>query len=102
MLYNVTIKIESQHRDRWLAWMKDMHIPAMMATHCFQSFMLNKIVGDDDEHGVGYAIQFVSQNREAFDTYLMYHANRLQNEHQEMWKNKYVAFRTLMEVESEG
>jgi hypothetical protein len=59
ILYNVTIKIETTIQEEWLEWMKNVHIPDVLATECFESYRLTRILGDDDEHGVGFAIQYV-------------------------------------------
>ena len=102
LLYNVTIKVESDIHHEWLEWMKTVHIPDVMATNCFESYRLTRILGDDDEHGVGFAIQYVAPDEDTFDRYQANFAKALQKEHADKYQNKYVAFRTLMQIESEG
>ncbi len=102
VLYNVTIKIESDTQAEWLEWMKKVHIPRVMATGCFESYRITKILGDDDEHGIGFAFQYVLHNMEQFNTYQNQYAKKLQEEHSSRYANKYVAFRTLMQIEAEG
>ena len=102
ILYNVTIKVETAIHTEWLEWMTTVHIPDVMATDCFESYRLTRILGDDDEHGVGFAIQYVATDIDIFNKYQMAHAKRLQKEHSDRYPNRYVAFRTLMQIESEG
>lgn len=102
LLYNVTLKVESDIHQEWLEWMKTVHIPDVMATNCFESYRLTRILGDDDEHGVGFAIQYVAPDDDTFDRYQTNFAKALQKEHADKYQNKYVAFRTLMQIESEG
>ena len=102
ILYNVTIKVETAIHTEWLDWMTTVHIPDVMATDCFESYRLTRILGDDDEHGVGFAIQYVASDMDEFNKYQMAHAKRLQKEHSDRYANRYVAFRTLMQIESEG
>lgn len=102
ILYNVTIKVESSIHEEWLDWMKTIHIPDVMATQCFISYKLTRILGDDDEHGVGFAIQYVSPDIDTFNDYQQQHAKRLQKDHTDRYNNRYVAFRTLMQIEAEG
>lgn len=102
ILYNVTVKVESSIHQEWLEWMTSVHIPDLMATGCFESFRLTRILGDDDEHGVGFAIQYLASDMKGFETYQQTHAQRLQKEHSDRYHNKYVAFRTLMQIEAEG
>jgi Domain of unknown function (DUF4286) len=102
VLYNVTIKIESPLHDEWLHWMKTVHLPDVMSTGCFESYKLTRIIGDDDEHGVGFAVQYVATNMENFQYYQSNFAKELQLKHSDRYANKYVAFRTLMHIEAEG
>ncbi len=102
VLYNITIKIESSLQEEWLNWMKSTHIPDFMITGCFESFRLTRIIGDDDEHGVGFAIQYIAADMVSFHAYQENYAKKLQKEHSDRYSNRYVAFRTLMEIEYEG
>ena len=102
ILYNITIKIESTLQEEWLHWMKFVHIPEIMATGCFESYKLTRIIGDDDEHGVGFAIQFIAQDMASFQGYQENHALKFQKDHSDRYFNRYVAFRTLMNIEAEG
>lgn len=102
ILYNVTIKVESNIHEEWVVWMKTVHIPDVLATQCFESYKLTRILGDDDEHGVGFAIQYIAPDIDTFNVYQSQHAKRLQKAHTDRYINKYVAFRTLMQIEAEG
>ncbi|MBK9254833.1 MAG: DUF4286 family protein [Saprospiraceae bacterium] len=102
ILYNVTVKIESAIHDEWLDWMRSVHIPDVMATGCFLSYRITRIVGDNDEHGIGYAFQYISPDNDTFHRYNTLYAPALQRSHTERYKEQYVAFRTLMEVIEEG
>ncbi len=102
ILYNVTVKIVNTVHDDWLAWMRDVHIPDVMNTGLFTSYKIGKILGEEEDGGTTYAIQYLSPSMEAFQKYQDNHAKTLQVEHTERYKNKYVAFRTLMEVIEEG
>ena len=97
ILYNVTVKIENNTHEDWLKWMKEVHIPDVMETGLFEEYKLCHILQDDPE-GETYAIQYYCQDMETFQKYQLDFAAKMQAEHQERYKNKYVAFRTLMQV----
>ena len=97
ILYNVTVKIENNAHEDWLKWMKEVHIPDVLATGLFEEYKLCLILHDDPE-GKTYAIQYFCKNMETFQRYQQEFAPLLQAEHQKRYKNKYVAFRTLMQV----
>lgn len=102
IVYNVTVKIDQQVSEDWLSWMRKVHIPGVIATGCFVSYRITKIVEEADEHGVGYAIQYIAANMEDFTRYQQVFAASLQKEHSERYLNKYVAFRTLLEILDES
>ncbi len=98
LIYNVTVKIEHDLNEDWLRWMRDVHIPDVMATGLFENHRLCKVLGDDDAHGITYAIQYLCPDLETFMKYQEKHAPGLQAAHAERYRDRYVAFRTLLEV----
>ncbi len=98
LIYNVTIKIDHDLHEDWLRWMREVHIPDVMATGLFESHRLCKVLGDEDAQGITYAIQYACPDLETFLLYQQQHAARLQAKHAARYRDKYVAFRTLLEV----
>jgi hypothetical protein len=78
LLYNVTLIIEEAAENEWLQWMKEIHIPEVLATEKFVSNRLLKVL-DSPNEGVTYF------------------APALQAKLQIKFENRFVAFRTLME-----
>lgn len=102
ILYNVTVKIDTSVHQEWLEWMNQVHIPEIMDTGCFESYRLTRIMEDPDEHGVGFAVQYVAKDISDFDIYQLNFAASLQKKHADRYAGQYAAFRTLMQIESEG
>ena len=98
LLYNVTVKILNTVHDEWLQWMREKHIPEVMATGLFLENRICHILGEDDSEGTTYAFQYVVADMETFQRYQKEFAPALQKDHAERYANQYVAFRTLMEV----
>lgn len=98
IIYNVTIKIEPEISTEWGIWMRDEHIPEVMATGLFTSYRLLRILNDQEEDGLTYAIQYTCPSSASFDRYLKEFAQELQRKHSEKFHNKFVAIRTLMQV----
>jgi hypothetical protein len=97
LLYNVTLIIEEAVAADWLLWMKETHIPAVMATGKFTSNRLLKIV-DSPNEGVTYCAQYMAENIADYNDYQQNFAPALQADLQSKFENKLVAFRTLMEL----
>jgi hypothetical protein len=97
IIYNVTINIDHNIHQEWLTWMKEVHIPDVMATGCFLEHKICKIIGDE-ETGVNYAIQYTAENMATYEQYRLNFAPSLQKEVTDRYPGKFVAFRTLLEV----
>ncbi len=97
IIYNVTISVDKTIHDEWFRWMKDVHIPKVMATGFFLEQKMYKVLVDDDS-GITYCIQYTCANRADLDEYQREHSPALQKTHTDRYKDKYVAFRTLLEV----
>ena len=97
IIYNVTVNIEQDVHDEWLNWMKNIHIPDVMKTNCFVEHKICKVLVEE-EQGTTYSIQYTAPDMQTLEKYQREHAPRLQKEHSERFANKFVAFRTLLEV----
>ncbi|MEM9022301.1 MAG: DUF4286 family protein [Bacteroidota bacterium] len=97
IIYNVTVKIDLDAHDEWLQWMKGIHIPEVMATGKFTDHRMCKILVDDED-GVNYSIQYSCPDMPTLQEYFSAHAPALQQAHTERYKDKFVAFRTLLET----
>ncbi len=97
IIYNVTVNIDDSVHDEWLDWMKNNHIPAVMETGYFLENKICKVLVDE-ESGTTYSIQYTCANLADLSEYQEKQAPRLQREHAERYKDKFVAFRTLLEV----
>lgn len=102
IVYNVTIKIDTEVAPQWLDWMLSEHIPEVMATACFSSYKLLHLEGYDDEEGLTYAIQYTCPNPELLEIYQRDHAPALQARHKERYEGRFAAFRTLLRILSES
>lgn len=97
-IYNVTIKIhESIHTD-WLKWLKDEHVPEVLATDCFTNATIVRLLEVDDSEGPTYAILYTAESKAAYNLYIDKFAGMLRQKSFDKWGNKFIAFRTVMQV----
>ncbi len=97
IIYNVTVNIENDVREEWLNWMKTVHIPDVMRTGYFLKSKVCKVLVDE-EQGTTYSFQYTCANLENLKEYQLLHAPRLQKDVADRYANKFVAFRTILEV----
>ena len=98
IIYNVTVSIENSVAEEWLQWMKEVHIPEVMATTYFIKNQIARVMEDEDNGGKTYAIQYTARNMEDLLEYQRDFAPALQAKHSERYANQYVSFRTVLEI----
>ena len=54
-IYNVTINVENAIHLQWLDWMKNSHIPAMLATNKFSKALMTKVMVEEEMGGITYS-----------------------------------------------
>lgn len=96
IIYNVTLNIDAEVHDEWLHWMKEEHIPEVMATGLFLDHRMARVLSDDQ--GFTYAIQYTCADMGTYERYRDQHAQRLQAKTRERYGDRFAAFRTLLEV----
>jgi hypothetical protein len=96
-LFNNTIGIDRVVEQQWLSWMKETHIPAVMSTGLFTEFKMYKVLHENEDDTVSYSIQFFSPTLSKVQQYLEKFAPAHSTELQKEFKNRHVAFRTLLE-----
>ncbi len=100
-IYNVTINIEEAVHDQWLTWMQDIHIPEVLATGKFIQARMCRVLVEEEMGGLTYSIQYFAKNKETLNAYYQEDAPRLRQALITLFADKFVAFRTELEVISE-
>ncbi|WP_420603109.1 DUF4286 family protein [Flagellimonas sp.] len=101
LIYNVTINIDESVHDQWLSWMKDKHVPDMLATGKFSHAKMAKVLVEEDMGGITYSVQYTTKDRTTLESYYKEDAERLRSDALKLFADKFVAFRTELEVISQ-
>lgn len=97
IVYNVTVKIDPGIHEDWLEWMRQTHIPEVLATGMFRDHRICRLLEQDESDGFTYVIQYRTDSIEKLMAYQRDHAPALQAAHTERYRERFVAFRTVME-----
>ncbi len=100
-IYNVTINIDESIHDQWLSWMKNEHIPAMLATGKFLKALMTRVMVEEEMGGKTYSVQYTTNNKETLEKYYAENAADLRAQ-SKPFEGKFVAFRTELEVIGEA
>ncbi len=97
IIYNVTVNVDASIHADWFAWMRNSHIPEVMQTGFFKEYRMLKVLSEEDT-GFTYSIQYSCETMEKYKTYELDFAPKLRDDVLRRYKEKFIAFRTLLEV----
>jgi hypothetical protein len=97
-IYNVTIKVLHEISSEWLIWLKEEHLPEVLATGCFTSATIHRLLEVDDSEGPTYTVQYKAESKAAYNLYIDKHAGVLREKSYKKWGDKFIAFRSVMQV----
>jgi hypothetical protein len=98
IIYNVTVKVAEPIKEAWLKWLKEEHIPEVMATGCFTHAVATRLLDIDDSEGPTYAIQYHAESKAFYNRYADKFAAEMRQKSFDKWGNQFIAFRSVMEI----
>lgn len=101
IIYNVTINVEEAVKDDWVQWMREQHIPDMIGTGKFTGARMVRVLVEEEMGGVTYSVQYYTRDKNTLERYYREDAERLRTDALRKFPNKFVAFRTELEIISE-
>lgn len=100
IIYNVTTNVEESIHTEWLEWMRNEHIPAVLATGKFIKAVMTRVLVNETMGGITYSTQYTTENKEMLERYYKEDAPDLRKE-TARFTGKFVSFRTELEVITE-
>jgi hypothetical protein len=97
IIYNVTTKVDSSIALQWINWLLQEHIPEVMNTDCFVDHKVLRLLNVDESEGPTYVVQYIAETEDDYNRYIDQFADKLRKRSTEKWKDKFIAFRTVME-----
>ncbi len=96
IIYNVTTIIEEDIHDEYVQYMKQVHMPEVMATGKFDQSSLLRLTEPVNE-GITYCAQYITGDVQKLADYREKYSPKLQADIQQKFANKFVAFRSVLE-----
>ncbi|HEX8350230.1 MAG TPA: DUF4286 family protein [Hymenobacter sp.] len=97
ILYNVTSSIDPEIADEWLAYMRDVHLPEVMATGFFIKSQLCRLL-NEEEGGITYAAQYYCLSLDHLEDYQNLFGPGLSADLTTHFPGQYVSFSTVLEI----
>lgn len=92
IIYQVKIKVEERVEQSWLKWMKQVHVPDVLATGLACAFDMLKSQDDASTYYFHYKFNTASD----FESYQNNHAPRLKAHPQEKFPGMFTAERQIL------
>ena len=97
IIYSVTVTVDNAVETDWVAWMRTKHIPDVMETGYFLAAHIHRLMDPAPEAGAStFNIQYECESIKTYEEYRDNAAARLQQEHLARYKDRFVAFRTIL------
>jgi hypothetical protein len=97
IIFNITVNISHEAEKDWLKWMKQTHIPEIVATGLLMEHKLLRLLTEIENEGATYTSQFSFRTMEDFLAYQTHFQTEHQEKHHARYNGYYVTFRTLLE-----
>jgi hypothetical protein len=95
----VTVSVVREAAQEWLDWMRVSHIPDVLATGCFESHELSRVVEPAPEAGSeAWEIRYTCRSPEMLARYRETAAAALQRDHSERFAGRVTASRRVLDV----
>ena len=98
IVYNVTTMVNKSIIDEWIVWTKAEHIADIIATGCFTHANIFKLLEVDETDGPSFTVQYFAESKSLYNLYLDKYAPIMRQKAFDKWGNKFIAFRSLMQV----
>lgn len=100
-IYNVTTQLPARLETVWVTWMKENHIPALLALQCFSKAALHKLVEVQgqpaDEEMVTYTAQYFTHSLSLYEHYISMHSEDMRRQATAVFGDQLTSFRTVMQ-----
>ncbi|MCF8715504.1 DUF4286 family protein [Joostella atrarenae] len=100
-IYSVTTNVEEQSHEAWVAWMKETHIPEVLATGKFTKATMTRVLVEEEMGGITYSVQYFTKDKDTLDRYYKENAEELRGKVLKKFASQLVSFRTELEIISE-
>ena len=99
IIYSVTVSIDRGVESDWLSWMKETHIPDIMAAGYFRDFSLQKVLDPvAPDNTPTYNIQYSCDSLDKYESYQKEAAPGLRRDHSTRYEGRFTASRAVLET----
>jgi hypothetical protein len=98
IIYSVTISVDESIEQEWIQWMREEHIPEVMATGKFISCRFSRLVSHKEAGSCNYSAQYTAESFDELEDYKANFAPDLQQKSLVKFADKMLAFRSELQI----
>ena len=98
IIYNVTTKVHPSIEEEWLGWLTEEQIPTILATGCFITATVARLLEVDETDGPTFTVQFKAESKALYNQYIEKYSARVSKVSFEKWGERFISFRSVMQV----
>lgn len=98
IIYNVTTKVHPSIEEDWLRWVTEEQIPSILATGCFITATVARLLEVDETDGPTFTVQFKAESKALYNQYIEKYSARASKVSFEKWGDRFISFRSVMQV----
>ena len=80
IIYNVTVSVDDNIEKEWLKWIRETHIPELMATGIFIKAKISRVISSEDSSHT-FAIAYTCFSMKEFHQYQYFPQKIIQHYH---------------------
>ena len=84
-------KVHESIHSPWLQWLKEVHVPEVLATNCFTKATIAKLLEIDDSEEPAYAVQYLAESKASYNLYIEKYTDLLRQKSFDQWGNQFIA-----------
>jgi len=100
-IYNITTNVDESVHKEWLDWMKETHIPDILATGNFRKALMTEVMLKEELGGITYSVQFTCETKEKLEKYLLEEDQKMKSKAWDLFGNKFGTFTSVMKIVKE-
>jgi len=97
VLYNITINIDSEKEEEFIAWMNQVYLSGIMQTGLFYEKRFFRLLQEDNGEGVNFSAQFLAENLEDLKFFQSRYGTIFREIIKEKFGSQFVSFRSVLE-----
>ena len=97
-LFSITINIEDSHQEEWLTWVNKELKLLLSDKELVHDFRLLKILSEESGNGTSYSFQYHLRDQESVELFEERYDREIATAMYRLYKEKFVEFRTRLEV----